>query len=105
MRKLVGLRGIRDSQCGFKFFSREAAKRIFSLQRIDGYMFDVEILRLARLLGYEVREVGVRWRDDGDSRYDPGLGTLRNALDLLRIRKMRYQQNVMPEFQAPRIAA
>ena len=49
-------------------------------------MFDVEILRLARRAGYRIKEVGVRWRDDGDSRYDPVAGTWKNLKDLLRIR-------------------
>jgi len=89
---LIGLSGIRDTQCGFKFFTRAAAQQIFRLQRIDGYMFDVEILRLAKLLNLRVKEAGIRWRDDGDSRYDPIVGTFRNARELLRIRRMRYEQ-------------
>ncbi|HUB26566.1 MAG TPA: dolichyl-phosphate beta-glucosyltransferase [Tepidisphaeraceae bacterium] len=92
MGTLLGLRDIRDTQCGFKFFQREAAKTIFGIQRIDGYMFDVEILRLARLIGYRIKEVGVRWRDDGDSRYAPISGTIKNARELLRIRMMRYPE-------------
>jgi dolichyl-phosphate beta-glucosyltransferase len=90
MRRLVGLRGVRDTQCGFKFFSADAARRIFSMQRIDGYMFDVEVLRLAGMLGYRIKEVGVRWQDDGDSRYAPVSGTWENARELLRIRRARY---------------
>lgn len=90
MRRTIGLQGIRDTQCGFKFFRREAGKRLFSLQRVDGYMFDIEILRLARLLDLRIQEVGVCWRDDGDSRYNPIIGTWRNARDLLRIRGMKY---------------
>ncbi len=105
MRTLVGLGGIRDTQCGFKFFTRDAAHRIFSLQRIDGYMFDVEILRLARLLGYEIREVGVSWQDDGDSRYDPAVGTLKNAIDLLRICRTRYDFSCTPQARVPKLAA
>ena len=90
MGTLLGLSDIRDTQCGFKFFRHDAAKRIFSLQRIDGYMFDVEILRLARLLNLRIKEVGVRWRDDGDTRYSPISGTIKNARELLRIRMLRY---------------
>lgn len=90
MRGLVGLHGINDTQCGFKFFSRRAALALFGKQKIDGYMFDVEILRLARLMRYQIKEVGVRWADDGDTRYDPIAGTWRNAKELLRIRFMRY---------------
>jgi dolichyl-phosphate beta-glucosyltransferase len=90
MGTLLGLSDIRDTQCGFKFFRHDAAKKIFSLQRIDGYMFDVEILRLARLLNLRIKEVGVRWRDDGDTRYSPISGTIKNARELLRIRMLRY---------------
>jgi glycosyltransferase involved in cell wall biosynthesis len=90
MRAVVGLYGIHDTQCGFKFFTREAARRIFSMQRIDGYMFDVEILRLARKLGYRIKEVGVLWQDDGDSRLNLVAGNLKNALDILSIRFMKY---------------
>ena len=90
MSNLVGLHGIRDTQCGFKFFRRDVAHRIFAMQQVDGYMFDVEILHIATMLGYAIREVPVRWRDDGDTRYNPVAGTLRNARELLRIRRLRY---------------
>lgn len=91
MRRLMGLPDVRDTQCGFKFFTRDAARTLFSLQRIDGYMFDVEVLRLCKLIGLNVAEVGVHWRDDGDSRYDPVGGTIRNIKELLKIRQMRYE--------------
>lgn len=68
MHALIGLHGVRDTQCGFKFFQRQAAVDLFERQRIDGYMFDVEILYLAERTGYRIKEVGVRWRDDGDTR-------------------------------------
>ena len=87
---LVGLGDVRDTQCGFKFFQRGAARAIFGRQRVDGYMFDVEILYLARLLGYRVREVGVRWQDDGDSRSNLATGTWKHARDLLKIRFTNY---------------
>jgi dolichyl-phosphate beta-glucosyltransferase len=75
-----------DTQCGFKFFTREVAKTIFQIQRIDGYMFDVEVLAIANALGYRIVEVPVRWRDDGDSRLELLRGNLQNAVDLFRIR-------------------
>jgi dolichyl-phosphate beta-glucosyltransferase len=89
---LVGLGDIRDTQCGFKFFHRGAARAVFGRQRIDGYMFDVEILYLARQLGYRIREVGVRWQDDGDSRSNLATGTWRHARDLLKIRFSDYSR-------------
>ncbi len=90
MRAIVGLYGIQDTQCGFKFFTRDAARRLFSVQQITGYMFDVEILRLARKFGYGIKEVGVRWQDDGDSRSPMISGMFRHARDLLSIRFMKY---------------
>jgi len=86
MHALVGLNDIADTQCGFKFFTRAAADEIFRRQRIDGYMFDVEILHLASQAGFRIAQVPVRWRDDGDSRLDLVRGNLRNMADLLRIR-------------------
>jgi dolichyl-phosphate beta-glucosyltransferase len=86
MHLIVGLRHISDTQCGFKFFERAVAIDLFSRQRIDGYMFDVEILSLAEQSGYRIKQVGVRWRDDGDSRLDLIAGNWRNMIDLFRIR-------------------
>lgn len=53
----------RDTQCGFKLFSHEAAQEIFRRQRMERFGFDVEILYLARKLGFRVAEVPVRWND------------------------------------------
>ena len=86
LRLLLGLRGLRDTQCGFKVFRGDVARELFARQRIDGYMFDVEVLRLAEGRGHRIKEVGVRWRDDGDSRLDLVAGNWRNLVDLLRIR-------------------
>ena len=91
MRTVTGLGQVIDTQCGFKFFTRRAARDIFSRQKIDGYMFDVEILRLAQILGYRIKEVGIRWHDDGDSRLDLLAGNWRNALDILRIGLSRFR--------------
>jgi dolichyl-phosphate beta-glucosyltransferase len=90
---LIGLRNIRDTQCGFKFFRRQVAHDLFGRQKIDGYMFDVEILYLAERSGYRIKEVGVRWRDDADSRFELVAGTLRDAKEILRIRLTRYPES------------
>jgi dolichyl-phosphate beta-glucosyltransferase len=86
MHTVVGLPEITDTQCGFKFFRKSIAKELFKQQRIDGYMFDVEILALASRLGYRVRQVPIRWRDDGDSRLELLRGNVRNVIDIFRIR-------------------
>lgn len=90
MHLTLGLWDIVDTQCGFKVFAGPVARDLFARQRIDGYMFDVEVLYLARRSGYRIKQVGVRWRDDGDSRLDLVAGNWRNALDILRIRLGRY---------------
>jgi dolichyl-phosphate beta-glucosyltransferase len=53
----------RDVYCGFKLWRAPAAEAAFSRQRLDGWVFDAEVLALARRLGYRVREVGVAWAD------------------------------------------
>ena len=52
-----------DTQCGFKLFRREAARQIFSQTLIDRWGFDVEVLKIAQILGYSVREVPIAWHD------------------------------------------
>jgi dolichyl-phosphate beta-glucosyltransferase len=85
MHTLIGLHDIVDTQCGFKFFRREAAIDLFARQKVDGYMFDVEILLMAKQAGYRVKEVPIRWRDDHDSRLNLFAGNFRNGLELLSI--------------------
>ena len=93
MHTLIGLWNIRDTQCGFKFFRRQVAHDLFGRQMIDGYMFDVEILYLAERSGYRIKEVGVRWRDDADSRLELVAGNWRNAKDIFRIRLTTYPES------------
>lgn len=87
MQWITGLHGIPDTQCGFKFFQHDVAKKLFSLQTIDSYMFDVEILVLAKRLGYTVEQVPVRWQDDGDTRLNFIRGNIKNLRDLIRVRQ------------------
>src|SRR5437879_3213303 len=61
-RRLLGLT-VRDTQCGFKMFRREAAVRLGELCCEPGYLFDVELLCWAKWLGYRFVEVPVSWRD------------------------------------------
>lgn len=62
------LRGIKDTQCGFKLFTGDVARRIFPLQRNERWGFDFEILHIARKHSYRVIEVPVMWSHGGDSR-------------------------------------
>ena len=77
---------VQDTQCGFKGFRRTAAREIFSRQLITSIVFDVELIHLARRLGYRLAIVPVRWSDVHGSRMRPRLGlALRVAWDLFRI--------------------
>ena len=62
--QLFLLPGIWDTQCGFKAYTEEAAERIFTAGRINGWGFDVETLVLGRKMGYKIKEIPVHWVDD-----------------------------------------
>jgi len=62
---LVG--GIRDTQCGFKVFSGDVARHIFSPLTMKGWSFDIELLALARYFGYSIKEMPVIWYNDDSS--------------------------------------
>jgi dolichyl-phosphate beta-glucosyltransferase len=77
---------VHDTQCGFKGFTREAAKDLFARQRITSIVFDVELIHLARRRGYKIAVVPIRWQDVRGSRLRPGPRlALRVAWDLFRI--------------------
>jgi dolichyl-phosphate beta-glucosyltransferase len=84
-RIILGLR-FKDTQCGFKAFTRRAAQTILPLQRIERWGFDPEILFLARKFGFRVDEVAVLWGHSGDTRIHPLLDGARMFQEMLRIR-------------------
>ena len=88
LRMLMGLQGFGDTQCGFKFFQVEVVRDLFARQKVDGFMFDVEILMLANKQGYQIDKIPVKWTFDPDSRFNPVTGTIKNFKDLARIRWM-----------------
>ena len=85
LRVILGLR-FADTQCGFKAFRRDAAQRIFPLQKIEGWGFDPEILFLARRAGLQVAEVPVLWAHSEGTRLHPLRDGLRMFVEVLRIR-------------------
>ncbi|MEE2657012.1 MAG: glycosyltransferase [Candidatus Latescibacterota bacterium] len=90
LRAGMGLGDFPDTQCGFKFFQGDVLRDLFRRQKIDGYMFDVEILLLAGKLGLKIDRIPVHWRDDPDSRFNPVSGSIRNFIELLRIRRLHH---------------
>ncbi len=85
VRALV-VRGFKDTQCGFKCFTRESALEICKRQRIKGFSFDVEMLYIARKLGYKVIEVPVQWLNYPDSNVHVIKDSTKMFIDLIRIR-------------------
>jgi dolichyl-phosphate beta-glucosyltransferase len=82
---IVGIKGLRDTQCGLKVFDGDLARFIFARQRVDGFMFDVETMYIAQRLGVPILELGVRWADVPESKVRFSSG-LRLLPDLTRIR-------------------
>lgn len=76
--------GLNDTQCGFKLFSAESAKAVFPQQTLDGFAFDVEVLLLAHMRDFRIREVGVKWINDPGSKVSTISG-IKGFLDLGRL--------------------
>ncbi len=91
MVRWAALPGLQDTQCGFKCFHQEAAEEVFRRQTLPGMSFDVEVLFIARRLGYRIQEVPVDWYFDPDSRVRLVQDSLRMFVDLLAIRRNAYQ--------------
>ena len=88
--RLLVLRGVWDTQCGFKLFPGWVAHALATAQRIDGFAYDVEYLALARVWGVTIQEVGVRWGHVEESRVLPGRHSLQMFRDLFRISLRRW---------------
>ncbi|MFA5927006.1 MAG: dolichyl-phosphate beta-glucosyltransferase [Patescibacteria group bacterium] len=85
--QLLAARGIKDTQCGFKLFERDAAQEIFKRQTFDRWSFDIELLAIARKLGYKVKEIGITWYDNPHSKVNPIKDGLRMIKDSWVVRK------------------
>ena len=68
LMRLMAVRGLHDTQCGFKCFRRGAAQAVFPRQTLAGWAFDVEVLIIAHKLGYAIAEIPVRWVNDPESK-------------------------------------
>ncbi len=85
LRLFLGLR-YKDTQCGFKAFSRRAAQTIFPRQRIERWAFDPELLFLARKFGLATREVPVCWAHDERSKIHPLKDGFKMFTEIVRVR-------------------
>lgn len=82
----VGMDNIKDSQCGFKLFSRKAARLIFPIQHVERWAFDVELLWIARQLKLPVVEVPVDWHEVDGSKLDPLSASIEMMRDMVKIK-------------------
>ena len=85
--KVLAVRSFEDTQCGFKMFHREAAEDLFSVQRINGIGFDVELLFIAQRRGYTIREVQIDWYYNADSKMRLFQDSAKLIGELLEIRR------------------
>lgn len=92
--QMLAVPGIHDTQCGFKGFRRGAAEAIFSRAKIDGFGFDVEVLYLARRLGFSIEEIPVEWYNDPRSTLNPVADSLKMFAELLRVRRLHRDLDV-----------
>jgi len=84
--RLLLIRKIRDTQCGFKLFTRNAAMLLFKKQRIDGGIFDTELIYLTRKFGLKAKEVPVVWVNNPDSKINFIKCVMFDPIDLLKVR-------------------
>lgn len=87
--KIVAIKEYTDTQCGFKLFTRNAARDIFIKTTINDYTFDVEVLCIAKQQGYAVQEVPVVWIDQPGSKIRPIKDSFHMLKQLLRVRRAR----------------
>jgi len=92
LRIILGLK-FKDTQCGFKAFTRRSAHAIFPLQKIERWGFDPELLYLARKLTFVVREVPVAWAHREGTRINPLRDGIRMFAEMLKIRSHALRGN------------
>ncbi|MBX9686942.1 MAG: glycosyltransferase family 2 protein [Candidatus Obscuribacterales bacterium] len=79
------LPGFYDTQCGFKLFKRHAARDIFSVNRIDGFGFDVEVLYIARMRAYKTTEIAINWANMEGSKVNVLVDSPKMLLEVLKV--------------------
>jgi dolichyl-phosphate beta-glucosyltransferase len=84
--QLLALPGLNDTQCGFKCFRTTIVKDIFNVQTMRGWSFDIELLFIARLRGYRVREIPIDWYYHPESKVNAVRDAMRMIGDIFRIR-------------------
>lgn len=86
------IKGIRDTQCGFKLLTKNAAQTIFSKALVNGFSFDVEMLYLANKLHLKIKEVPVEWYNDEQSKVNPIFDSINMLIEILKIKKLHKEK-------------
>jgi dolichyl-phosphate beta-glucosyltransferase len=84
--RLLGVRGIYDTQCGFKLLRGDVARELFAGMTLEGFAYDVELVLAARRAGYRVAEVGVVWSNSPASTVDPVRSSFEMLRDVVKLR-------------------
>jgi len=84
-QKIIGV-GVSDFTCGFKCFTKKAAKKIFKKQRINRWAFDAESLFLAKKYGFSIREFPIEWKDEKGTKVRFPQDAIQSFIDLIQIR-------------------
>jgi dolichyl-phosphate beta-glucosyltransferase len=85
LRLILGL-NYKDTQCGIKAFTREAAEKVFTRQKIERWGFDPELLFIAKKFGMKMVEVPVEWAHDDRSKINPIVDGFKMGMEMLKIR-------------------
>ena len=95
--RVLVVKGIDDTQCGFKRMTRAAAHALCAEQQLNGLSFDVELLALARARGYSIAEIGIDWYHERHSRVRPIRDTIKMVRDIWVVRRrMRHLAPLVP---------
>lgn len=92
----LAVRGIQDTQCGFKLYTRHAAREVFSRCKTSGFGFDFEALMIARDLGMEIAEVPIRWAHQEGSKVVLWRDAPKTLFDLVKLRLMGKRRRLEP---------
>jgi dolichyl-phosphate beta-glucosyltransferase len=85
LRAILGL-NYKDTQCGLKAFTREAAEKVFTRQKIERWGFDPELLFIAKKFGMKMVEIPVEWAHDDRSKINPVVDGFKMGMEMLKIR-------------------
>jgi dolichyl-phosphate beta-glucosyltransferase len=81
----------KDTQCGFKMFNLSKTKKIFELQKTNGFAFDAEILYLAKKFKYKIKEIPISWKEADNSSINLAKESIKMFMQLLKIRFRKYE--------------